>query len=313
MKSAHRHELESNWLAHRLEAYIEQLRPYVSTILGMIVAIIVLMFIWSYWSGSSAARHSGSWDAFNLAIGAVPPDIDRLRTAAEQHPGSAMQQMADITWADGQVWMAAQNYIYNRSRANDALTRALSLYQGMLQSTDDKRLLNRARLGIARIYEMQNELDKARQQYLSVEGGLADYARQQAERLDRPETRETYAWLATAKPPLPKAPIGPGTPGQAPPFSAADLPLKGAAPGAPPATEPGAGADAAFQDILKNLQQEPVGGAERYPTDQPPGEPGDTGAPPVNPPADAPKTDAPPAEGAAPPAAEQPATETPSK
>ena len=37
MKSAHRHELETNVLAHRLEAYIERFRPYVSTVVGGIL------------------------------------------------------------------------------------------------------------------------------------------------------------------------------------------------------------------------------------------------------------------------------------
>jgi hypothetical protein len=292
--------------------YIAQWRPYASTIIGVIVGLVLLVFLWSYWSGSSAAKHSGSWDAYNQAIGAMPPDLDRLRSAAEEFPGSQMQQLADLTWADGQVWLASQNYIYNRSKANDVLTRAMDAYQGIVQSSDDKRLLNRARLGMARIYEMQNELDKAREQYLLVEGGYDEYAKQQAERLAQPETKDTYAWLATAQPPLPKAPMGPGTPGQRPAFSPGDLPLSGATGSSPGATEPGTGADESFQDILKGLESEPVGGAERYPTDKPPEGEKDSGEPPAEPA----KTENPPTEGAAPPTSSPdklPATETPAK
>ena len=36
MKSAHRHELETNVLAHRLEMFIERYRPYASQIVGVI-------------------------------------------------------------------------------------------------------------------------------------------------------------------------------------------------------------------------------------------------------------------------------------
>ena len=32
MKSAHRHELETNVLAHRLESYVERFRPYLSKV-----------------------------------------------------------------------------------------------------------------------------------------------------------------------------------------------------------------------------------------------------------------------------------------
>ena len=44
MKSAHRHELETNVLAHRLEVYIERYRPYASRIVGVIIAVVVLIF-----------------------------------------------------------------------------------------------------------------------------------------------------------------------------------------------------------------------------------------------------------------------------
>ena len=102
-----------------------------------------------------------------------------------------MQQMADVTWADGQVFIGLANYIYNRAAAMEALDRATSAYQSILQSSDDERLLNRAHLGLARVYEMQNELDKARDEYLKVDGGYAEYAKQQAERLAKPEAKET--------------------------------------------------------------------------------------------------------------------------
>ena len=69
-----------------------------------------------------------------------------------------MQQMADVTWADGQVLMASSNYIYNRKAAMEALNRATSAYQGVIQSSNDERLAGRARLGLARVYEMQNQL-----------------------------------------------------------------------------------------------------------------------------------------------------------
>ena len=136
-----------------------------------------------------------------------------------------MQQMADVTWADGQVMQASQNYIYNRSAANEALERAASAYQGVIQTSDDERLVDRARLGLARVYEMQNDLDKAREEYEQVAGAYAEYAKAQAERLAKPEAKETYAWLATAEPPRPRAPMGPGTPGQRPEFSPGDLSL----------------------------------------------------------------------------------------
>src|SRR5688572_4352992 len=56
MKSEHRHQLQTNALAQRLDVLVNQFRPYASTIAGIVVAIVVLMFIWSYWAGSAAGR-----------------------------------------------------------------------------------------------------------------------------------------------------------------------------------------------------------------------------------------------------------------
>ena len=75
---------------------------------------------------------------------------------------------------------------------------------------------------------MQNELEKAREQYGLVTGAYANYAKAQAERLATPEAIETYAWLSKAQPPRPVAPMGPGTPGQGPAFSPSDISLPNA-------------------------------------------------------------------------------------
>jgi predicted negative regulator of RcsB-dependent stress response len=233
MKSAHRHQLETNALAQRLDVMIERMRPYAAVVAGAILAVVVIMFVWSYVTGTSAAQQGAAWDAYHRAVTAVPPNLDQLRRSAEEYPRTKMEQLANITWADGQVLMASRDYIHNRAAAMEALQRATSAYQGILQTTDNERLVNRAHLGLARVYEMQGELEKAREEYLKVGGGYAELARQQADRLAEPQAKETYAWLATAQAPRPRAPAGPGTPGERPEFSAGDFPLPGAEAGAP--------------------------------------------------------------------------------
>jgi hypothetical protein len=155
---------------------------------------------------------------------------------------------------------------------------------------------------------MQNELDKAREQYAKVDGGYAEYAKRQAERLAKPDTQETIAWLVTAKPILPKQPAGPGTPGKQPEFNPGDLPLGS---GGVDAAAPGQGdPNASFQDVLKGLQEQPLGdtGATTPPaTDEAsPLAPAEN-APPENAPAEPPKAEEPAKEEAAvpPPGLEQ--------
>src|SRR5438477_11699053 len=100
MKSAHRHQLETNTLAHRLELYIQRYRPYASRIIGGLIAVIALILIASYISGLSAAKQSEAWDSFNLAVTSIPPDLNKIHQAAQEYPGTSMQQLADGTWAD---------------------------------------------------------------------------------------------------------------------------------------------------------------------------------------------------------------------
>jgi hypothetical protein len=283
MKSAERHRLETNWMAKHLELWIDKLRPYFSMLAGAVVALVVVMFAWSYLTGSSTARQSEAWDAYNLAVEQpMMPDIELLRQSAEEYPGTKMQELADITWADGQVWMAARDFIYQRPAAMEALNRAASVYQGILQSTEEERMRNRARLGLARIYEMQDQLGKAREQYAAVSGGFADLAKARAESLALPKTVEACTWLATAQPPRRAAPTGPGTPGRGPAFSAGDVPLPGeTSPGAEGAADGGPSLDSLLQGLdLEDLTGEAAEKSDRYDasttsptTDQPSGDP----------------------------------------
>src|SRR3954453_16981920 len=121
MKSAHRHELETNVLAHRLEIFIERYKPYASRIVGGLIAIVALILIGSYLAGSSSARKSEAWDTFNHAVTSTPPNLDELHRTAQDYPGTPMQQVSDITWADAQVYIASRNYLGARPKALEGL------------------------------------------------------------------------------------------------------------------------------------------------------------------------------------------------
>jgi hypothetical protein len=312
MKSAHRHELQTNALAQRLDVAIQRLRPYASTLTWVIVGIAVAMLIWSYMSKSSATRQGDAWNAYNQVIGSAMPNLEELNKAAEEYPGTKMQELATLTWADGQVFNAAQSYIYNRRATTEALNRATSIYHGILQTSEDEWLIDRAHLGLGRVYEMKGDLGKAREEYLAVRGGYADFAKAQAERLAKPEAKETYAWLEKAVPPRIPTTLGPGTPGQLPEFDASDLSLPEAT-AAPVAPDAVAEPATSLEDMLKALQTLPSASGERGETDQaPPANTESPETPAVNPATEgaAPATESAPAsEDAATPTSEAPSTE----
>jgi hypothetical protein len=234
MKSQHRHELETNVLAKRMANVIEKSRPYGPTILGVLVAIVIFIVVFSYLSSSSAARQREAWSQYFAAV--ETPIVDEqvfqqsmqlLKLTAEEHADTPMQQWADITWADGQLWFASRVYFQNRETANEALSRATSVYKSLLRTSSDQRMIDRANFGLARIYEMQNDLKRAKDYYALVHGGFSALADMNAKQIDdlksREELEKSLSWLLTAKPPVRPAPVGPGTPGQQPEFSAGDM------------------------------------------------------------------------------------------
>src|SRR5690242_8090058 len=128
MKSAHRHELETNALAHKLELYIERYKQHGSWVIGGLVALVLVILLGSYLAGMSSARSSEAWNTFNQAVTArsfgSEQSMNELRTAAADNPGTPMQQMADITWADSQVYNAARGYLAIRPKALEMLGKA---------------------------------------------------------------------------------------------------------------------------------------------------------------------------------------------
>lgn len=266
MKSQHRHELETNWLAKRVGDWLDQIRPYNSLIAGVALAAAALFFGFSYFSGASASRQSEAWNSYNQAVGGLMPNLETLRQSAEEYPDSPMQQWADVTWADGQAWNASFTYFQNRAAAMDMLNLATSTYQGLLQETDDEQLKSRAHFGLGRVYELRNELDKAREEYRAVKGGFAELAEERIKELDEASSKDTYAWLATAQAPRRTAPRGPGTPGQRPDFAPGELEMPAA--GSTPAESAAAvSVDNLFKGIGETSGKDDPNATDRYNTD----------------------------------------------
>ncbi|MEX2091023.1 MAG: hypothetical protein WD971_00020 [Pirellulales bacterium] len=267
MKSEHRHELETNWLAHHVAIWLDRLQPYNSLIVGSLLTIVILFFAYSFFGGESSARQSAAWSSYNQAVAGNLPNLETLHESAEEYPDSPMQQFADITWADGQVWMASRLFIQNRAAAMESLNRATGTYQGLLQESEDERLKGRAHFGLGRVYELRSDLDKAREEYLAVKGGFELLAQQRAKELEEQNTKEAYAWLATAEGPRRAAPAGPGTPGQRPGFAPGELDLPAAG---TTTNETGAtmSIDELFQGIGETGDKDDPNVVDRYDSDE---------------------------------------------
>lgn len=266
MKSEHRHELETNWLAHHVAAWLERIQPYNSLLVSVLLTVAVLLVAYSFFGSESSARQSAAWNSYNEAVAGAMPNLEKLRDSAAEFPDSAMQPIADITWADGNVWLAARYILLNRTAANEALNNASSTYQSLLSSANDERIKNRAHFGLGRVYELQNDLDKAREEYLAVKGVFEPIAAERAKLLAQNETKSISAWLATAEAPRVAPPTGPGTPGERPQFRPGELelPPEATSPEQPGQTDSNVSVDDLFKGIGETDSKGDTSAADRY-------------------------------------------------
>lgn len=222
MKSEHRHDLQTNVLSAELAKWVQKVKPFSGQIVTGIVLLAVLYAGLAVWDVQSAEKEREAWDAFALATDTSDPEINSLQRVAEneQYAGTKMQEWAYVGWCDRQVLNAMSSYLIDRKTTEDRLRNVVGIYENLASGAADFQVQNRARFGLARVYELQNKLDEARQQYLTVRGDLQPQASDRAKQLESEEVRKASSWLATAE--LPKRDLtgGQGATGARPNFDA---------------------------------------------------------------------------------------------
>jgi hypothetical protein len=222
MHTERRHELETNTLAKGLTDWGDKLRPYTNLLLLIIAALLGVYIAASMWNSYRATRDRAAWDDYQMALFEGDGEQRTLQRLAssEDHEGTGMQEWALVGWADRQLLRASQMYLNNREEAQKRLDRVIEVYGEFAANGSGPEIRNRSRLGLARAYEMRNDLEKARAEYARVEGALAEVAAERLKQLESKPAQDAIAWLATADLPKPVAPSGPGTPGDRPGFEA---------------------------------------------------------------------------------------------
>jgi hypothetical protein len=222
MNTERRHELENNALAHGITTWSDKLRPYVSAILAVIAALLVIFIITSFWNKYQADRNAAAWHEFELELFGGDGDARSLERLAnsEEYQGTEMQEWAYMAWADRQLRLASELYLRDREEAKKKLSSVEGVYEQYADNASSSELKNRARLGLARVSEMQGDLTEAKAQYALVDGALALLAEERIKQLEGKPATETVAWLTTVELPKRTPPTGPGTPGARPGFEA---------------------------------------------------------------------------------------------
>ncbi len=254
MDSEHRHELEENELAGWLTEKVEWVQSNLPLIVASLIALIAAVAGWAAYANNAEAKRADSWRTFTLAVEGVRPSLEALQQAADENPGTEVEQWARVTWADGRLWQGANVYLRDRTQAEEALAEAEATYKTLL-SAKNPEIADRATYGLARILEMRGDLEAAREQYSRVGGPFAEIAAARAEALGSDRVKASYAWITQTT----AAPSGPTT-GERPDLTPDDIALPGAS---DETADPDATLDALLEDIAADVEKEPSEEATR--------------------------------------------------
>lgn len=225
MDSQHRHELAENELAHWLEDFIENVKPYATLILIGVIGAVALFVAWGYYSDSSKASRAADWSLYTMTALEGVPRMSTLETAAlELDDAGAPANFASITWAEGKLYEASESVLTDREKAAAAADDARQKFERLLKANGvSQEIRNRAQFGLARSYEIDGDYEKAIAAYKETKGVFAELASQRAEELGKKSLQDDLAWLASAKAPAFSLPSGFGAAGEQPEFSPDDL------------------------------------------------------------------------------------------
>lgn len=201
MKSQRRHELQTNYLADHLGTAVETSKPYAMWVMIGLAAVLVVSIGYGIYAAQAAKANSEAWGDYYFNIGAG--DAEVFQQIAEDHPNTAASQWALQAWADNQMLLGLDQIYTNRKQAEETIQSAIDAYQGIIKSTYEPELKNRAAIGLAQAYESLGKLDDAARYYQQVAGssqdGFASMAAQRLAWIKSGEGKAFYDWLASVR------------------------------------------------------------------------------------------------------------------
>jgi tetratricopeptide (TPR) repeat protein len=303
MKTQRRHELQTNQLADRIGVYLQKVRPYQKQVLYGVLGVAVLGAAVLYLTSQQQAKAGVSWQEYFKAMVEQRPDA--LEEVARQQSGTTAALWARQAAGDMELATGASLLYRDRKEAQKSLKDAEKQFLAVEQ--DGARypmLLQRARYGLAQVYESLCAVDKARDYYKKVSSAEPDSALGQLaqRRHDQIAGQETERWFAWFEKQEPKPPAGEVPAAGREPLTPPDM---GVLPEQPDLSFPAS-------DVSKELKTKPAAEPESKPAPEPATKPAAEPEPKAAPePADASKPAEPKAE--TPPPAEAKPAEAASK
>lgn len=211
MKTQRRHELQTNQLADRIGVYIQKVRPYQKPILYGLATVAVLGAAVLYLSNRQQAKAGASWEDYFVAM--VEQQPEALAEVARLHSGSTAALWSRQAAGDMKLSTGAMLLFRDRNEARKNLKDAEKEFLAIEQ--DGARypmLLQRARYGLAQVYESLCEVDKARDYYKKValaepDSALGQLAQRRHDQIAGQDPERWFAWFEKQVPKTPVAPV----------------------------------------------------------------------------------------------------------
>ncbi len=208
MKSAHRHQLETNVLADWLGHKLEELEPYKNAIAIGFFALMGIALVTVFAMSGNDPAAAQQWSTFYSAF-ATPDTASALATLVDKKDDNSPAALwARKVVADQDLASGCNLLFGNRKEAFEKLERAETLYSSVVAASQHPILTNTARLGLARTLESMDRIQDARKTYEEViasgkDSAFAKIAEEGIRRLDDPREVAALAWFAEQTPALP--------------------------------------------------------------------------------------------------------------
>ncbi len=195
MKSVRRHELQHNELADWIAKTGDEIKPYQNLILAAVLAVLVGLAAYSWWSRSAAAQNVLAWNEFNAGLDTG--NLETLAKVIDDHSSTTAAGMAAVVSADSRLAMGCNQLFSSKAMGLKEINEAIRLYSAGLASEQPSALREQATFGLARAKEAKGEIEPAARHYRELvekwpNGAYAADAKQRLADFQLADTKEMF-------------------------------------------------------------------------------------------------------------------------